>query len=145
MMPDLIGSEFRINEDRIRHSVDLVTAFGEFADRIDREDVHYLSICVGIQHGTGGNLGRVLLVLSRVIRDRRIMQKKISALSSEGRLSDMILTMMPFLMVGRVYKFSPGFFLAVKDHPVFVPIAILVGILILQQGIILKRLTNFDF
>ena len=73
------------------------------------------------------------------------MQKKISALSSEGRLSDMILTMMPFLMVGIVYKFSPGFFLAVKDHPVFVPIAILVGILILQQGIILKRLTNFDF
>ena len=57
MMPDLIGSEFRINEDRIRHSVDLVTAFGEFADRIDREDVHYLSVCVGIQHGTGGNLG----------------------------------------------------------------------------------------
>jgi tight adherence protein B len=48
-------------------------------------------------------------------------------------------------MVGIVYKSSPGFFLAVKDHPAFVPIAILVGILILLQGIILKRLTNFDF
>jgi tight adherence protein B len=144
-MPDPIGSEFGIIEDRIRHGVDLVTAFGEFADRIDREDVHYLSVCVGIQHGTGGNLGRVLLVLSRVIRDRLIMYKKIHALSSEGRLSGMILTMMPFMMVGTIYKSSPGFFLDVQDHPIFVPIAILICILIVLQGIILKRLTMFDF
>jgi tight adherence protein B len=144
-MPDPIGSEFGIIEDRIRHGLDLVTAFGEFADRIDREDVHYLSVCVGIQHGTGGNLGRVLLVLSRVIRDRMIMYKKIHALSSEGRLSGMILTMMPFFMVGTIYKSSPEFFLDVKDHPIFVPIAILVFIMIVLQGIILKRLTNFDF
>lgn len=144
-MQDPIGSEFGIIEDRIRHGVDLVTAFGEFADRVDREDAHYLSVCVGIQHGTGGNLGRVLLVLSRVIRDRLTMQKKIHAISSEGRLSGMILTMMPFLIVGTIYSSTPGFFLDVKDHPMFMPAAIIVAVMIVLQGIILKRLTDFDF
>ena len=144
-MPDPIGSEFGIIEDRIRHSVDLVTAFGEFAERIDREDVHYLSVCVGIHHGTGGNLGRVLTVLSQVIRDRQTMQKKIHAISSEGRLSGMILTMMPFLIVGTIYSSTPSFFMDVKDHPIFMPVAITVALMILLQGIILKRLTNFDF
>lgn len=144
-MPDPIGSEFGIIEDRIRHSVDLVTAFGEFAERIDREDVHYLSVCVGIQHGTGGNLGRVLTVLSQVIRDRQTMQKKIHAISSEGRLSGMILTMMPFLIVGIIYSSTPSFFMDVKDHPIFMPVAITVALMILLQGIILKRLTDFDF
>lgn len=144
-MPDPIGSEFGIIEDRIRHSVDLVTAFGEFADRVDREDVHYLSVCVGIQHGTGGNLGRVLQVLSRVIRDKATMQKKIHAISSEGRLSGMILTMMPFLIAGTIYSSTPSFFLDVKDHPVFLPVAITILLMIVLQGLILSRLTNFDF
>lgn len=144
-MPDPIGSEFGIIEDRIRHGADLVTAFGEFADRVDREDVHYLSVCVGIQHGTGGNLGRVLTVLARVIRERLTMKKKIHAISSEGRLSAMILTMMPFMIVGTIYASSPSFFVDVKDHPVFMPVAIIVCVMIVLQGIILKRLTNFDF
>ncbi|MGB3279130.1 MAG: type II secretion system F family protein [Pseudorhodobacter sp.] len=144
-MPDPIGSEFGIIEDRIRHSVDLVTAFAEFADRIDREDVHYLSVCVGIQHGTGGNLGRVLTVLSKVIRDRQTMQKKIHAISSEGRLSGMILTMMPFLIVATIYSSTPSFFMDVKDHPIFMPVAIAVIVMIVLQGIILKHLTKFDF
>jgi len=144
-MPDPIGTEFGIIEDRIRHSVDLVTAFGEFADRVDREDVHYLSVCIGIQHGTGGNLGRVLQVLSRVIRDKATMQKKIHAISSEGRLSGLILTMMPFLIAGTIYASTPSFFLDVKDHPVFLPVAITIVLMIVLQGLILNRLTNFDF
>jgi tight adherence protein B len=144
-MQDPIGSEFGVIEDRIRHGVDLVTAFGEFADRVDREDAHYLSVCVGIQHGTGGNLGRVLFVLSRVIRDRLTMKKKIHAISSEGRLSAMILTLMPFLIVGVIYSSTPSFFLDVKDHPIFLPVAIGVGVMIFLQGVILKQLTDFDF
>lgn len=144
-MPDPIGSEFGTIEDRIRHGVDLVTAFAEFADRVDREDAHYLSVCIGIQHGTGGNLGRVLDVLARVIRDRLTMKKKIHAISSEGRLSGMILTMMPFIIVGTIFSSTPSFFLDVKDHPTFMPVAIIVVAMIFLQGAVLKRLTDFDF
>ncbi|SDZ50854.1 tight adherence protein B [Jannaschia faecimaris] len=144
-MPDPIGSEFGIIEDRIRHGIDLPTAFREFADRIDREDVHYLSVCVGIQHGSGGNLGRVLLVLSRVIRDRRLMKKKIHAISSEGRLSGLILTMMPFLIIGVVHTSTPSFFGDVMDHPIFMPVVIVIMVMIVLQGFILKLLTDFDF
>jgi tight adherence protein B len=144
-MPDPIGTEFGLLEDRIRHGEDLTTAFKEFADRVDSEDVHYLSVCVGIQHGTGGNLARVLSVLSRVIRDRLNMRKKIRAISSEGRLSGVILTVMPFLIFGTIYSSTPSFFVDVQDHPIFMPVAALVLILIALQAVILHRLTNFDF
>ena len=144
-MPDPIGSEFGIVEDRTRHGVDLVTAFKELADRIDCEDVHYLSVCVGIQHGTGGNLARVLLVLSQVIRGRLTMRKKIHAISSEGRMSGMILTAMPFIIIGTVHASTPSFFLDVMDHPIFMPVALIVLALIVFQALILHRLTNFDF
>jgi len=144
-MPDPIGSEFGLVEDRARHGVDLVTAFKEFADRVDCEDIHYLSVCVGIQNGTGGNLVRVLSVLSQVVRGRLTMRKKIQAISSEGRLSGLILTAMPFIIVGSIYASTPSFFMDVKDHPAFMPVAALVLGLIVLQGFILHRLTNFDF
>ena len=43
------------------------------------EDFRYLAASVAIQHGTGGNLGRVLTVLSQVIRGRAMMRRKIMA------------------------------------------------------------------
>lgn len=144
-MPDPIGSEFGFVEDRTRHGVDLVTAFKELSDRIDCEDFHYLSVCVGIQNGTGGNLARVLSVLSKVIRSRLTMRKKIHAISSEGRLSGVILTLMPFLIIGSIYSSTPSFFMDVQDHPIFMPVAALVLTLIVFQALILHRLTNFDF
>ncbi|MGR3585299.1 MAG: type II secretion system F family protein, partial [Pseudooceanicola nanhaiensis] len=67
------------------------------------------------------------------------------AISSEGRLSGLILTMMPFLIFGTIYSSTPSFFLDVKDHPVFLPVAAIVLGLTALQAIILNRLTNFDF
>lgn len=144
-MPDPVGSEFGLIEDRVRHGVELVDAFAEFARRIDSEDAHYLAVCVAIQHGTGGNMARVLAVLARVIRDRFNMKKKIHAISSEGRLSGVILTIMPFGIFFAIYSSSPEFFTDAMDHPIFLPAAGAVVGLTLLQAVILRRLTNFDF
>jgi tight adherence protein B len=59
-MPDPIGSEFGIS-----YGDATVDAFSDFADRLDVEEVRYLAVSVGIQHGSGGNLARVLQVLSK--------------------------------------------------------------------------------
>ncbi|SIS82601.1 tight adherence protein B [Roseivivax lentus] len=144
-MPDPIGSEFGLIEDRVRAGLELGEAFSEFAARIDTEDMHYLSATIRLQHRTGGNLARVLGVLSRVIRGRLNMRKKIGAISAEGRLSGIILTMMPFIIVGTIHASTPSFFLDVADHPIFMPVAAAVLALVALQGIILHRLTNFDF
>lgn len=144
-MPDPIGTEFGISQDQVSFGDDIVTAFNGFADRVDLEDARYLSVSVAIQHGTGGNLARVLQILSKVIRDRATMRQRIRAISAEGRLSALILTILPIAIFGVITLTTPSFYGDVQDDPLFRPFAIAVVSLIVMQGVILNRLVNFKF
>lgn len=144
-MHDPIGTEFGIIQGQIEYGDELPDAFNDFADRVGLEDARYLAVSVGIQHGTGGNLARVLGVLSQVIRDRSTMQKRIKAISAEGRLSAVILTALPFVILASILTTSPGFYTDVLDDPLFIYFAVAIATLIVAQGLILNRLVSFKF
>ena len=109
-MPDPVGSEFGIVFDQVSFGDDLVDAFQEFSERVDLEDVHYLSASIGIQHGSGGDLARVIQVLSTVIRDRIAMRRKIKAISAEGRLTGWFLSFLPLVIFGFTSYSSPDYY-----------------------------------
>ena len=142
-MPDPIGTEFGIMVDQISYGDELVTAFRKLAERNPSEDFHYLAVSIAIQHGTGGNLGRVLGVLSEVMRGRIMMRRKIKSMSAEGRISAWILSSIPFLMVGLNSIITPSYYGDVMQDPMFVPMALGAVGLILLNGFVLFRLVNF--
>lgn len=142
-MADPIGSEFGLIFDQVSYGDDLVSAFQDFADRTDVEDVHFLSLSIGIQHGTGGDLARVVDILAKTIRGRMSLRRRIKAVSAEGRLSAMILTAVPFFLYGSVSLGAPDYYTAVADDPLFLPMALTCLVLVILNGLILYRLTNF--
>ncbi len=142
-MPDPIGTEFGLVADQVSFGEDLVDAFTEFAERIDTEDVHYLCASIGIQHGTGGDLARVLEVLSKVIRNRIAMRRRIQAISAEGRMSAYFLSALPLVIFGGTSFMTPTYYSEVYNDPLFVPMAILVVGFTLMNAIILTRLVKF--
>jgi len=144
-MLDPIGSEFGLIQDQVNYGDDIATAFSEFANRVDIEDVRYTAVSVSIQHGTGGNLAHVLRVLSKVIRDRSMMRKKIHAISAEGRLSAVILSALPFLIITVISVTSPSFYGDVIDDPLILYFGSAVLVLICLQALILARMVNFKF
>lgn len=144
-MRDPIGTEFGIIQDQINYGDDVATAFHDFAQRVATEDANYLAVSIGIQHGTGGNLSKILNVLSQVIRDRHTMRKKIKAISAEGRLSGIILTALPIFIYTTIELSSPSFYGDVRGDPIFPIFAAAIGGLVLLQGLILYRLVKFKF
>jgi tight adherence protein B len=144
-MPDPIGSEFGLLVDQVSFGTEIADAFADFADRTDLEDTRSLAVSVGIQHGTGGNLARVLNVLAKVIRDRATMRRKITAISAEGRLSAFILSALPFGIFGSIYVTTPTYYRDVMDDPAFMPAAIIIVSLVVLQALILRRLVTFKF
>jgi tight adherence protein B len=144
-MADPIGTEFGLVVDQVSYGTDITEAFADFADRVDLEDVRYLAVAVGIQHGTGGNLARVLSVLSKVIRDRATMKRRIHAISSEGRLSAFILSVLPFGIFGSIMSSTPTYYMDVRDDPAFLPTAIAIVGLVVAQALILRKLVTFKF
>jgi tight adherence protein B len=144
-MSDPIGTEFGLIQDQVAYGTEIVDAFADFAERTDVEDTRYLAVSVGIQHGTGGNLGRVLGVLSQVIRDRATMKRKIHAISSEGRLSAFILSLLPFGIFGSIMTSSPSYYTEVMDDPMFRPAAMIIVGLVVGQALILRHLVSFKY
>ncbi len=142
-MPDPIGTEFGILVDQISYGDELVVAFRKLAERNPSEDFNYLAVSIAIQHGTGGNLGRVLGVLAGVMRGRIMMRRKIKSMSAEGRISAWILSSLPFLMVGLNSILTPSYYGDVLQDPLFMPMALVTLSLIFLNGFVLFRLVNF--
>lgn len=142
-MPDPIGTEFGIVVDQISYGDELVVAFRKLAERNPSEDFHYLAVSIAIQHGTGGNLGRVLGVLAGVMRGRIMMRRKIKSMSAEGRISAWILSGLPFLMVGLNSIITPSYYGDVVQDPLFMPMTLVTLGFIFLNGFVLFRLVNF--
>ena len=142
-MADPIGTEFGTIFDQVSYGDDLVDAFQEFAERVDLEDVHYLAASIGIQHGTGGDLARVIQILAKVVRGRISMRRRILAISSEGRLSAMLLSALPVFIYIFTSWSSPQYYAGVSEDPMFQPMAIAVAVLVVMNYLILQKLVNF--
>ncbi|MEP5199816.1 MAG: type II secretion system F family protein, partial [Paracoccaceae bacterium] len=144
-MQDPIGSEFGVVVDQVSFGDDLSDAFRDFSYRIDQEDVHYLSTAIAIQHGTGGDLARVLKVLSRTIRDRLNMRKKISALTAEGRLTAAFLSFIPVLIFVAMQILTPSYYGSIANEPEAIPLGIAIVVLTVLNALVLRKLVNFRF
>jgi tight adherence protein B len=142
-MPDPIGSEFGIIFDQISFGDDLSDAFREFSERVDLEDVYYLSASIGIQHGTGGDLVRVIKVLAEVVRGRIALRRKIKAITAEGRLSAWFLSAIPVVIFGFTSLTSPDYYGGVAEDPLYIPFAIAVLTFTLLNYLVLRKLVNF--
>lgn len=120
-MPDPIGSQFGLVVDEVTYGADMRDGLFDFADRWDLDDMRMFVVSLSVQNETGGNLAEILENLSRVIRERHSMLMKVRALSSEGRMTAVILTLLPVATFGGLFLLNPKFYLQVADDPIFLP------------------------
>jgi tight adherence protein B len=66
-------------------------------------------MAIRLQRQVGGNLAEVLNTVSQTIRDRYTLKRQVKALSAEGRLSSLILSVLPLLMFVALLIFNPLF------------------------------------
>ena len=144
-MPDPVGTEFGIVADEIMFGLEQATAVDNLGARVGHEDLSFFSTAVNIQTETGGNLAEVLSRLSRLLRSRTKLRLKVRALSSEGRLSAIALSLFPFILGTIITLLNPDYFLSIKDHWITWPATIL-GLLMLAVGnVLLYRMVHFKF
>lgn len=141
---DPLGSEIRTVVSETTYGFPLVDAIENLSQRIGIMDYAYFAVVAKITSKTGGNLASILEKLSISIRERGKMRRKIKAISAEGRISGLIMSVAPLAIGGLILLSSPGFFLEIKDDPLFDKIIILIGILIVSNYLALRRLINFE-
>jgi tight adherence protein B len=135
-MNDPIGTEIGIVVDEMTYGLDLREALESMQGRVGHDDMAFVVAAVNVQSAIGGNLADVLAGLAAVIRDRFRMLLKIRALSAEGRVSAIILSVLPFAVYGVIQLMRPEYFSAVADDPLY-PVMMLTGLGLAMCGILM--------
>jgi tight adherence protein B len=141
-MPDPIGSQFGLVVDEVTYGADLRDALLGMAERWDIEDMRMFVVSLSVQSETGGNLAEILENLSKVIRDRHSMLMKVRALSSEGRMTAVMLTLLPVLTFGGLFLVNPAFYLEVADDTLFVPGFLLLIMMYLAGFFMIRKMID---
>ena len=128
-MEDPLGTEFGLVVDEVAYGADLRDALQNMADRWGIDDIQMFVVSLSVQNETGGNLAEILSNLSGVIRERHSMYMKVRALSSEGRMTALILTALPILAFSALFLTNPAFYMDVAQDPIF-PIGF-IGLIVL--------------
>jgi tight adherence protein B len=74
---------------------DLGEALRAMADRIGGEDFRWVVDAIEIHRDVGGDLAEILQTVAETIRDRGQIRRRVKTLSAEGRLSGIVLMILP--------------------------------------------------
>ena len=144
-MSDPIGSEFGITIDEMTYGLELPRALVNLSERVGVADLSLLVTAVSLQSGAGGNLSEVLQNLSKVLRDRFQLRRKVRALSAEGRFSAYGLFILPILIFLAIYLQTPQYYTDAWQSPVFKVSIVGLCFWSLIGDYIMYKMINFKF
>ncbi len=141
-MPDPLGTEFGLVADEATYGMDVNQALERVADRMPVHDLRFLAIAMNIQSTSGGNLAEILEGLSKVIRSRFKLFRKVKAITAEARWSGWFLSIFPILALLMVQVVQPTYYDDVADHPLFLPGTIATFVMLVVNIIFMRILVN---
>lgn len=112
-----LAAEFRTTFEEQNFGLPLRDALENLADRVPLIDVRFFVTALLIQKETGGNLTEILENLAHVIRDRFRIYRDARAKSAHGRLTAIILIVLPLLMVLALGSVNPNYMKILYDDP----------------------------
>jgi tight adherence protein B len=106
---DPVGGEFRMVTEGVRLGMTMEESLRRMALRVPTPEVKFFAIVIGIQQQTGGNLAETLAKLSDVLRSRKRMRDKVSAVSGEAKASATIIGSLPLVVSALLGIVSPDY------------------------------------
>ncbi len=103
------SDEFRRVVVESRVGRDPIDSLMGVAERMDNEDMRWITQAIAINRELGGDLVEVLDNVGDTIRDRVRVQRQVRALSAEGRISGWILLALPILMFFYMQAVNPDY------------------------------------
>ncbi len=113
-----VSTEFArvTNEARVGRS--MMESLDDVAARMRNEDFYWITQAIGINREVGGNLADVLDNVSKTIRERTQMKRQVAALAADGKLSAIILMLLPFVITLVLFVLNPTYIMKLFTEPI---------------------------
>lgn len=99
----------------------------EWKDRMPSDDLDLMIQAILIQRQIGGNLAVILETIVQTIRDRSRIQRQVTTLTAQGRLSGLVIGLLPFVLGLILYLIEPSYIGSLFDHTI--------GIIMVSAGL----------
>lgn len=141
----VVAAEFREVVEGQKVGVTLEEGLKKVYERMPLQEVNFFMITLAIQAKSGGNLSEALGNLSRVLRDRKKMRGKITAMSQEAKSSAAIIGALPPSVAVILYLVSPDY-IGLLFTTTLGQLIIAAGVTWMLIGIlVMRKMINFDF
>jgi tight adherence protein B len=130
-----LSHELRTVFEEVNFGISSPQALQALALRVASEDVRYFVVAVVIQSETGGNLAEILRNTARLIRERQKIAGVVRVLSAEGRISAVILSLLPFVLAAFMSWVNPGFVSRLWTDPLGLQL-VYVSLILMAFGIL---------
>ena len=141
--PEPAGPEFALVVDEMNYGRSISEALEGLHQRVGHPELAFVVAAISIANQTGGNLGEILSRLSRMLRDRFRLTRRVRALTAEGRFSGYALSVMPIALFVLINVVSAAYYAEFWASPVSGTVTgIAVGLLVLGN-LVIYRLVNF--
>ena len=107
--PDPVGGEFNRLVEGLKVGVTLEQGLKKMHESMPTAEVGFFAIVMTIQAKSGGNLSEALGNLAAVLRDRKRLEGKIKAMSSEAKASAGIIGSLPPAVMTLVWVTTPAY------------------------------------
>jgi tight adherence protein B len=141
---DPVGTEFRICFDEQNYGLELKTALENLTNRVPIQDLRIVVTGILIQKESGGNLAEVLEKSAEVIRERFRLKRQVSTHTAQGRLTGMILTLLPVVLGCALYFVNPEMMSLLWTREIGIKLLYAASGMIVVGGLIIRKIVNMD-
>ena len=139
-----VKSEFRRVIESQQVGLSIPEACARMMQTMPLSEINFFAIVIALQSQAGGNLSEAIGNLSKVLRDRRKMKAKVSALSMEAKASAVIIGALPFIVATLVSITSPQYMAVLFTDPRGHLIMVGAGIWMSIGIFVMRNMINFD-
>lgn len=129
-MPDPLATEFTWTLREMNLGISQDEALLNMGQRVKSDDLDLIITGIIIQKQVGGNLAEILENISGTIRERARIKKEIKVLTAQGRLSGIIIGVLPIILIFAMLTINPDYFNKMLHNPL--------GIMFLGAGAVLE-------
>ncbi|QZY55403.1 type II secretion system F family protein [Crassaminicella profunda] len=104
-----IKEEITLLLKEMQYGGNIEEALYHFQERMPSGDLELMIQAILIQRQVGGNLATVLEIIVQTIRDRNMIQRQVMTLTAQGRMSGMIIGLLPILLSFAIYFINPKY------------------------------------
>ncbi|MFN3218350.1 MAG: type II secretion system F family protein [Acidimicrobiales bacterium] len=139
------ASEFQRLITEARLGRDLAVSFRDLSRRMDSKDFDWVVTAIEIHREVGGDLSSILDRVGNTIRARNQVLGQVKALSAEGRMSGLLLFMLPPGMLAAISALNPEYLQEMIGETAGQIMLAVAMVLLGAGGLWLKKLSKFVY